>query len=121
MRRWVPLTDALSVTAAFLVAHRLRFGFLPDSGYLIWVGVIASLTVATFALLGLYRDRSVEPLPELGRVALVTTLLLLGFVVVAFWTDVYVSRSWIALWWIIAIGLVVVSRTAWRVGASWDT
>jgi FlaA1/EpsC-like NDP-sugar epimerase len=83
--------------------------------------VIAPVTVATFALLGLYRDRSVEPLPELGRVALATTLLLFGFVLVAFSTDVYLSRSWIALRWIIATGLVVVSRTAWRFAASQGT
>jgi FlaA1/EpsC-like NDP-sugar epimerase len=121
MRRLVPLTDALSVTAAFLVAHVLRFGLLPDSDYLVWVGVIASVAVATFALLGLYRDQSVEPLPELGRVALATTLLLFGFVLVALSTDVYLSRSWIALWWITATGLVVVSRTAWRFAASQGT
>jgi FlaA1/EpsC-like NDP-sugar epimerase len=118
MRRWVALTDALSVTAALLVAHVLRFGLLPDSGYLVWVGVIASVTVATFALLGLYRDRSVEPLPELGRVALATTLLPLGVLLVVFLTDVYLSRTWIALSWIIATGLVVLSRTAWRFAAS---
>jgi FlaA1/EpsC-like NDP-sugar epimerase len=82
------------------------------------VVVIASVTVATFALLGLYRDRSVEPFPGLGRVALATTLLLPGFVLLAFWTDLYLSRSWIALSWIIATGLVVVSRTAWRFAAS---
>ena len=94
MRRWVGLTDVLSVTAALLVAHQLRFGSLPDSDYLVWVGVVASVTVGTFALLGLYRDRSVEPLPELGRSALATTLLVFGVVLVAFWTDVYLSRSW---------------------------
>jgi FlaA1/EpsC-like NDP-sugar epimerase len=118
MRRWVGLTDVLSVTAALLVAHQLRFGSLPDSDYLVWVGVVASVTVGTFALLGLYRDRSVEPLPELGRSALATTLLVFGVVLVSFWTDVYLSRSWIALWWIVATGLVVLSRTAWLFAAS---
>jgi hypothetical protein len=97
---------------------QLRFGSFPDSDYLVWVGVVASVTVGTFALLGLYRDRSVEPLPELGRSAVATTLLVFGVVLVAFWTDVYLSRSWIALWWIVATGLVVLSRTAWLFAAS---
>ena len=114
MRRWVALTDVLSVTAALLVAHQLRFGSLPDSDYLAVVGMIASVTVATFALLGLYSAQLVAPVAELRRAALAMTLSIIGFVFLAFWTDLYLSRSWVVLTWLIATILVVVSRAAWR-------
>jgi len=114
MRRWVVFTDVLSVTAVLLVAHRLRFGSLPASDNLVWVGMIASVTVATFGLLGLYRDQLVAPVAELRRTALAMALSIIGFVLLSFWTDVYVSRSWVALTWLIATILVVASRAAWR-------
>jgi FlaA1/EpsC-like NDP-sugar epimerase len=118
MRRWVALTDVLSVTAALLVAHRLRFGSLPESDYVFWVGMIASVTVATFALLGLYSAQLAPPVAELGRTALAMALSIIGFVFLAFWADVYVSRSWVVLTWLIATVLVVVSRAAWRYAAT---
>jgi FlaA1/EpsC-like NDP-sugar epimerase len=114
MRRWVVFTDVLSVTAALLVARRLRFGSLPASDDLVWVGMIASVTVATFGLLGLYRDQLVAPAAELRRTALAMAFSIIGFVLLSFWTDVYVSRSWVALTWLIATILVVASRAAWR-------
>ena len=118
MRRWVALTDVIAITTASLVAHWLRFGFLPYSGYLVWVAMIASVMVATFGLLGLYGRRPAAPGAELGQVMLVTTLSILAFVVLAILTDVYISRSWLLLTWLTATVLVFVSRTAWRYAAT---
>jgi FlaA1/EpsC-like NDP-sugar epimerase len=118
MRRWVALTDLLSVGSSALVAYWLRFGSLPDSDVLVTVGMtIIPVTVAVFALLGLY-SRQAAPVTEIGRAVLAVTLSLIGFVFVMFWTDVYVPRSVLGLTWVVATVLVVVSRRAWRLAAT---
>ena len=76
--------------------------------------MITSVTVATFGLLGLYSDRLVAPVAELRRAALAMALSIIGFVFLTFWTDLYQSRSWVVLTWLIATILVVASRAVWR-------
>jgi FlaA1/EpsC-like NDP-sugar epimerase len=69
--------------------------------------------VAVFLALGLNRDR---PDAEVGRVVLGVTTALVLFVFVTFWTEVYLSRTWLALSWVIACVLVIATRAAWRLG-----
>jgi uncharacterized membrane protein (DUF4010 family) len=71
--------------------------------------------VATLALFGLYGDRAAAPASKVGRTVLaVTVVVLAAFPTLMFWTDVFVSRSWLALTSAIAVVLLLASRVVWR-------
>jgi len=99
MRRGIVVTDIVAVTTALLAAHVLRFGVVPEDGPLASVVLLGPLTAAAFLALGLYRDR---PDAEVGRVVLGVTAALASHVFIAFWTEVYLSRTWLALSWVLA-------------------
>jgi FlaA1/EpsC-like NDP-sugar epimerase len=114
VRPWISLTDVASVVTATLAAHALRFGVAPDLRLLTTMALIlVPVTVAVFAALGLYAPAR-SALSELLRTVLGTATVLTSLVVATFWTDTYVSRSWLAMTFILAVPLVATSRVAWR-------
>jgi FlaA1/EpsC-like NDP-sugar epimerase len=113
VRPWISLTDVASVVTATLAAHALRFGVAPDLRLLTTIALVL-VPVTVFAALGLYA-RARSALSELLRTVLGTATVLTSLVVATFWTDTYVSRSWLAMTFILAVPLIATSRVAWRV------
>jgi FlaA1/EpsC-like NDP-sugar epimerase len=113
VRPWISLSDVASLVTASLAAHALRFGVAPDLRLLTTIALVL-VPVTVFAALGLYA-RARSALSELLRTVLGTATVLTSLVVASFWTDTYVSRSWLAMTFILAVPLVATSRVASRV------
>jgi hypothetical protein len=115
VRRLIPFTDAISVIGGALLAHRLRYASLPDSSLIPQVLFAGAITVAWLAFFGLYGRRGRKPAEHLGQGILAITAGMVSTLVVTFSTDVYIPRSWLALTWIVAVTLFVLSRVTWQV------
>jgi len=102
--------DAACLAIALLIAHFVRFGDLPGMDYIAGMFVAAAVWVGVFHALGLYTPQHLSGLEEFrGTVAAVGIGVVL-VILVTFWLDVYVSRSWAA----ITIGIVLVLELAAR-------
>jgi FlaA1/EpsC-like NDP-sugar epimerase len=118
VRRRIAVTDLLSLATALLVGHQLRFGYLTSQPLVTVMLIVVPAMLAIFAALGLYRDHPAPtPVAELGRSVLAVTVVMLGFLMAASWAEQFVSRSWLALTWMITLALVVASRIGWRFAA----
>jgi FlaA1/EpsC-like NDP-sugar epimerase len=102
--------DVSCVMIALLAAHALRFGFLPDVGYMSGTLVAVILWPVTFYALGLYARQPLSMAAEVRRTTVAVAIGIAVLVLGTFWLDVYVSRSWIALTLLIALGLELTSR-----------
>ena len=112
----IPFTDAISVIAGAFLAHRLRYASLPDPLFIPHVLFAGAITVAWLAFFGLYSGRGRKPAELLGYGILAITAGLVSTLVLTFSADIYVSRTWFALTWILAVTLFVLSRVTWQVG-----
>ena len=104
------LTDALALALALLAAHTLRFGSLPDRDYLIGIVVAATLWIGVFSTLGLYAPHHLSKLEEFRRTVSAVGIGIVVVILLTFWLDVYLSRSWMAITLIIALILELVAR-----------
>ncbi len=97
------LIDALCLSAALFAAHALRFGSLPAGDYM--VGTVAAIIIwiGVFYSLGLYAPHHLSWLEELRRTVSAVGIGIVVVILVTFWVDVYLSRSWMA----IALGIVL--------------
>ena len=107
------LVDVVAISAAYLVAKDIRIGALePGPVHLdpVIVATIPGWLVIFFAY-GLYSRRLVLE-PEGGTIKLLNAIAMnmVMLVLTAFVLHVAVSRSWIALLWVIASALVIVGR-----------
>src|SRR5207244_3023885 len=104
------LVDVLCLISALLAAHALRFGILPSRGY--YQGTIAAaiLWVAVFAGLGLYRPGHLPGHEELRRTVSAVGIGMVLVIMLGFWFEVYLSRSWVALTLALALGLELAAR-----------
>jgi FlaA1/EpsC-like NDP-sugar epimerase len=118
VRRFIVFTDALSILGGGLLSYWLRFGTFPDPAFARQVLFASAITVTWLAALGLYGRRGTKLAEQLGRGILAITAGLVSALVVAFFTDVYLSRTWFALTWMLAVALFVMSRVTWQVGTA---
>ena len=106
--------DTLCLAAALLAAHGLRFGSLPDRGYLFGIAVGAILWVGVFHALGLYAPYDLTRFEEFRRTISAVGIGLVVIIMLTFWFEVYLSRSWMAVTLVIALVLEVGARTIAR-------
>lgn len=102
--------DVLCLVVALLVAHELRFGSIPEWEYLAQIAVGVPLWPAVFHALGLYAPQHQSGLEELRRTAAAVGIGIVVLILMTFWSDVYLSRSWILITLAIALILEVSAR-----------
>jgi exopolysaccharide biosynthesis polyprenyl glycosylphosphotransferase len=108
------VTDALCVATALLAAHSLRFGSLPSREYLFGIAVAVVLWVGVFHALGLYAPYDFTRFEEFRRTISAVGIGLVAIILLTFWFEVYLSRSWMAMTLLIALTLEVAARTIAR-------
>jgi len=104
------LIDVLCVAVALLVAHALRFGFLPGRDYMMGIVVAGVLWLGVFHALGLYAPQHLSALEEFRRTVSAVGIGIVVVILLTFWLDVYLSRSWMAYTLIIALVLELTAR-----------
>jgi exopolysaccharide biosynthesis polyprenyl glycosylphosphotransferase len=109
------LIDILCLTTALLAAHALRFGSPPDRDYLIGMVVAAVLWIGVFHALGLYAPQHLPRVEEVRRTISAVVFGIVLIILLTFWLDVYLSRSWMAFALIIALVLELTARGIVRV------
>ena len=102
--------DILCLTAALLAAHALRFGTLPSRDYAIGMVVAAAVWVGVFHALGLYAPQHLSRVEEVRRTISAVVIGIVLVILLTFWLDVYLSRSWMAFALIIALVLELTAR-----------
>jgi exopolysaccharide biosynthesis polyprenyl glycosylphosphotransferase len=108
------LIDVVCVAVALLVAHALRFGILPEPDYMIGLVVATPLWIGVFHALGLYGPNHFSWLEEFRRTVSAVGLGIVLIILLTFWLDVYLSRSWMAIALAIALALELIARRVVR-------
>jgi len=112
--RWIGLAlaliDVLCLTTALLAAHALRFGSPPSRDYWIGMVVAAALWVGVFHAVGLYAPQHLPRVEEVRRTISAVVIGIVLVILLTFWLDVYLSRSWMAFALIIALVLELTAR-----------
>ena len=108
------LLDVTCLATGLLAAHLLRFGTIPEGDYLIGIGAAAVLWVTVFHNLGLYAPHNLSGLEEFRRTTSAVGIGIVLVVMLTFWFDVYLSRSWMALTLVITLILEVAARRGVR-------
>jgi exopolysaccharide biosynthesis polyprenyl glycosylphosphotransferase len=106
--------DVLCLTVALLVAHALRFGVVPEWEYLVQIALGGMLWPAVFHALGLYAPHLLSALEEFRRTAIAVGIGIVLLILLTFWTEVYLSRSWMAITFGIALVLELTTRMVVR-------
>ena len=106
--------DVLCLTVALLVAHALRFGVAPGRESLVQIALGALLWPAVFHALGLYTPHLLSALEEVRRTMIAVGVGIVLLILLTFWTEVYLSRSWIAITFGIALVLELTTRMVVR-------
>jgi len=104
------LIDILCLTTALLAAHALRFGSPPSRDYWIGMVVAAALWVGVFHAVGLYAPQHLPRVEEVRRTISAVVIGIVLVILLTFWLDVYLSRSWMAFALIIALVLELTAR-----------
>jgi len=104
------LIDILCLTAALLAAHALRFGSPPSRDYWIGMVVAAVVWVGVFHALGLYAPQHLPRVEEVRRTISAVVFGIVLIILLTFWLDLYLSRSWMAFALIIALVLELTAR-----------
>jgi exopolysaccharide biosynthesis polyprenyl glycosylphosphotransferase len=102
--------DVLCLVVALLVAHELRFGSIPEWEYLVQIAVGGLLWPGVFHALGLYAPQHLSGLEELRRTTAAVGIGIVLLIMVTFWTEVYLSRSWMAITLAFALVLELSAR-----------
>jgi exopolysaccharide biosynthesis polyprenyl glycosylphosphotransferase len=108
------VTDFICLAVALLAAHLLRFGSFPKPEYLAGMLVAGVLWVGVFHALGLYAPYDLSRFEEFRRTISAVGIGLVVIILLTFWLEVYLSRSWMAITLIIGLLLEVVARTVAR-------
>ncbi|HEV8564944.1 MAG TPA: sugar transferase [Actinomycetota bacterium] len=113
--RLVGVTDALSVSAALLVAYWIRFEIRAPVGDFLWLLFATPLVmVVIFSGFRLYEAHRFTPAEEFRRIILAVSLGLSGVVTLSFWSQASLSRAWLGASWAFSLLLVLVSRRLWH-------
>jgi exopolysaccharide biosynthesis polyprenyl glycosylphosphotransferase len=102
--------DILCLTTALLAAHALRFGSPPDGDYVSGMVVSAAVWVGVFHALGLYVPQHLPRVEEVRRTISAVVFGIVLIILLTFWLDVYLSRSWMAFALIIGLVLELTAR-----------
>jgi exopolysaccharide biosynthesis polyprenyl glycosylphosphotransferase len=102
--------DALCLAVALLGSYGLRFGGVPDTTYLIGILVAGAVWIGVFYSLGLYAPRHLPAIEEFRRTIGAVGIGILLVIVLTFWFDVYLSRSWMAITLVLALILEIAAR-----------
>ena len=105
----IPL-DILCLAIALLVAYLIRFDSIPDWEYLVQIAWAGLLWPGVFHALGLYMPQHLSGLEEFRRTAVAVGIGIVVLILLAFWSDVYVARSWMAITLAIALVLELTMR-----------
>jgi exopolysaccharide biosynthesis polyprenyl glycosylphosphotransferase len=106
--------DVLCLTVALLVAHALRFGVAPEWEYLLQIALGGLLWPAVFHARGLYTPHLISALEEFRRTTMAVGIGIVLLILLTFWTEVYLSRSWMAITFGIALVLELTTRMVVR-------
>jgi exopolysaccharide biosynthesis polyprenyl glycosylphosphotransferase len=104
------LIDVLCLTTALLAAHALRFGALPSRDYWIGMVVAGAVWIGVFHALGLYAPQHLSRVEEVRRTISAVVIGIVLVILLTFWLDVYLSRSWMAYTLIIGLVLELTAR-----------
>ena len=74
------------------------------------IGVAGLLWPAVFHALGLYAPQRLSGLEEFRRTTAAVGIGIVVLILVTFWSDVYLSRSWMAITLVIALILELTAR-----------
>lgn len=108
------MTDGVSVAAAFLLSHFIRFGTgTPMNLIVLTIGVPLG-TVALFRAFRLYEVHRLSTAEEFRRIVLALSLGMTGTVALAFWSKAALSRGWVLLAWGLALTFTLASRRLWH-------
>lgn len=111
----LPWSDALCLVTALSLTQALRFGQAPITVEYGLVLLIAPLAwVAVFQSFGLYAPQRMSAPEELRRVISACCVGLVVVMLASFWSDLLVSRRWIAWTLLFTLALQLTSRLAWR-------
>ena len=103
--------DAGCLTLSLLVAHVLRFGQFPTMRYTAGMVIAAVLWIAVFHAAGLYAPQHLSGLEEFRRTIAAVGIGIVLVILLTFFFNVYLSRSWAA----ITLGIVLFLE----LGARW--
>jgi exopolysaccharide biosynthesis polyprenyl glycosylphosphotransferase len=108
-------SDAACAAAGLLLAHEVRFGLssIPPGqqlrtllASLLWVGV--------FHAFGLYAPQHLAAAEEFRRIIAATSVGVVLLMLASYWSKAEWSRGWVALSWLMALFLELITRRAWR-------
>ncbi len=115
IRRWMAVTDVLSVMLAFTLSMIVRgTAMRGDIDVLMLWLTGPPLVVGVFSAFRLYSVHRLAAAEEFRRLVLAVTLIITTAVTFSFWTMATFSRLWIAGSWLCSLILVLASRYRWR-------
>lgn len=113
--RRMAITDGLSVAAALVLAHLIRFGpQTPGAEYTALLVASPIVLIGVFALFHLYDAHHFTPAEEFRRIILAVSLGVMGFATASFWAKSSFARSWIALTWGLTLVFALFTRRLWH-------
>jgi exopolysaccharide biosynthesis polyprenyl glycosylphosphotransferase len=111
---YLAIIDISCLALALVAAHTLRFGSLPDSNYLMGIAAACLLWVGVFHALGLYAPHNISRFEEFRRTVSAAGIGLVVIILLTFWFELYISRSWMAITLAIVLVMEVSVRSAVR-------
>ena len=106
--------DVICLMLALLAAHALRFQLVPDGDYIVVIVVAGILWPGVFHALGLYAPQRLTGFEEFPRTIAAVGIGIIVLILVTFWSDVYLSRSWMAMTLVFALTLELTARMVVR-------
>jgi exopolysaccharide biosynthesis polyprenyl glycosylphosphotransferase len=108
------ISDALSLTTAFVAAYLIRFQATIHGPY-IALGLTAPLLwIGIFRMFSLYSPHRISAVDELQRIVGAASVGILGIIATSFWLRTPFSREWVALLWGFAVIAELLTRRGWR-------
>lgn len=107
-------TDLLCLATALLIAYFVRFGNVPLTlDYILVMLAAAPIWLLTFNSYELYAPWRMSAPEEFRRVLSATSVGVVFFVLVSFWSHSEFSRAWVGLTWTFALLLHLTFRRMW--------
>jgi exopolysaccharide biosynthesis polyprenyl glycosylphosphotransferase len=108
-------TDAACITVALLIGYYLRYDNRPmPAGESLTVVFAPLLWLAAFQAFGLYAPQHLSAPEEFRRTFGAASVGIVLLVMASYWSHSDFSRVWMGATWVLAVGLELVTRRAWR-------
>jgi exopolysaccharide biosynthesis polyprenyl glycosylphosphotransferase len=111
---WLVGIDTTILVLALTLAYVLRFGAIPPRDYGLGLIMAGAMWVGVFYASGLYAPHHLSAYEEFRRTVGAVAIGIVFVILLTFWLDVYLSRSWMAITLIIALPLEVLARNLVR-------